>query len=67
MAQLKIAQGIQCCLLLGSAHTIVVQGVRKTGFRAIFVAVTLVTGVQSRDAFSWVFCIYGYGRLELIT
>lgn len=47
-------------------HMIMVQGVRKTGFRAIFAAVTVVTVVQSRDAFSRVFYVYGYGRITLI-
>ena len=39
-------------------HMTVVQRVRKAGFRAIFAAVTVVTGVQSRDAFSGVFYTY---------
>lgn len=47
-------------------HMTRVQGVRKPDFRASFAAVTVMTGVQSRDTFSQVLPIFSYSRIMLI-
>lgn len=55
-----------CSFAGKSLHMIIAQGVRKPDFEAIFAAITIVTGVQSRDTFSQVMHIFSYGRIMLI-